>query len=231
MSPDPSQRQELLEAYQGLRLADVRDGLDAMMYHHVGSMHPTIRPLWPCRAFGIARTVRYLPYAGSIPYSDPEAYRDWARDYYKNVCPYPWMGRIEDGDFIVIDASGVNAGLMGSENTLGGISKGARGYVSNGGCRDTDEVIKQKVPFWAAMRSQTMVQGRLQLDATDVRVAVGGVTVCPGDIVIADGDGVLAVPRAVAMDVARLAREEHERDKKIRRKHYEALGLEPDETV
>ncbi len=231
MSLDPARRQELLEAYQDLRLADVRDGLDAMMYHHVGSMHPKIRPLWPCRAFGIARTVRYLPYAGRIPQTDPGKYRDWAGDYYKNICPYPWMGRIEDGDFIVIDASGVDAGLMGSENTLGGIRKGARGYVSNGGCRDTDEVIKQKVPFWSAMRSQTMVQGRLQFDAMDVPVAVGGVTVCPGDMVIADGDGVLVVPAAVAMDVAGLARDEHERDKQIRRHHYEALGIEPDGTV
>lgn len=231
MSLTPQQRSELLDAYEDLRVADVRDGLDAMMYHHVGSMSPEIRPLWRTRAFGIARTARYLPYRGPAPAVDPEKYRDWSRDYYKNICPYPWMGQIEDGDFIVIDASGVNAGLMGSDNTLGGIRKGARGYVSSGACRDTDEVIRQEVPFWAAMCSQTMVQARLEFDAVDIPVAVGGVTVCPGDMVVADGDGVIVVPRQVAMDVAKLARDEHERDKVNRRRHYEALGREPDETV
>jgi regulator of RNase E activity RraA len=76
-----------------------------------------------------------------------------------------------------------------------------------------------------------MVQARLQFDAMDVPVAVGGVTVCPGDMVVADGDGVIVVPQSVAIDVAKLARDEHERDKANRRRHYEALGMAPDETV
>jgi 4-hydroxy-4-methyl-2-oxoglutarate aldolase len=231
MSSSDDQRQELLAAYEDLRVADVRDGMDTMGMHHVGSMSPAIRPLWRTRAFGIAKTVRYLPYEGTVPPMSPEAYGKWVGEYYRDVCPYPWIGEIVEGDFAVIDQSGVNAGLMGSANTLSGVRNGVRGYVTNGGVRDTDEVILQKVPFWSAMCSQSMVQGRLRYDAHDVPVSVGGVTVHPGDLVAADGDGVIVVPRETALDVAAHARAEHDRDKVTRRKSYDALGMEPDETV
>jgi regulator of RNase E activity RraA len=141
------------------------------------------------------------------------------------------MKEIAEGDFVVIDQSGVNAGLMGSNNGLDGFGKGARGFVTNGGVRDTDELILQKVPFWSKMVSQSMVQGRLQFDAKDVTVRVGGVVVHPGDVVVADGDGVIVVPRKIAFDVAKHARHEYENDKKGRRALYEKLGMELDDTV
>jgi regulator of RNase E activity RraA len=231
MATTDKQRAEILAGYGDLRVADVRDGLDTMMMHHVGSMSPTIRPLWRTRAFGIARTVRYLPYQGTIPQMTPEEYWKWVGPYYRDVCPYPWIDAIQPGDFAVIDQSGVNAGLMGSANTLSGLQKGVRGYVTSGGVRDTDEIIGQKVPFWSAMCSQSMVQGRLQYDAHDVPVCVGGVTVRPGDVVVADGDGVIVVPWAIALDVAEHAHAEHNRDKVSRRKSYDALGIKPDGTV
>jgi regulator of RNase E activity RraA len=222
---------ELLALFSGLRLADVRDGLDALGWHYGCSMSPSIRPLFRTSAFGIARTVRYLPFQGTIPTMSPEEYLKWSGHYYGNVCPYPWCDRIEDGDFVVIDASGVDAGLMGSENTLACLKRGVRGFVTSGGVRDTDEVILQQVPFWSALVSKAMVQGRLQFDSMDVPVAVGGITVKPGDVIVADGDGVVCVPRAVAADVAKFAHEENERDRKARRAHYEQLGREADETV
>lgn len=224
-------REQLLAAFEDLRVADVRDGMDTLGMHSWGSMWPSIRPLWRTRAFGLARTCRYLPYDGPVPQLDPEKYWEWVGEYYRDVCPYPWMQELAEGDFVVIDASGVDAGLMGSDNTLGGVRKGARGYVSNGGVRDTDEIILQQVPFWSAMVSQSMVQGRLKFDAMNVPVSVGGVLVHPGDVVVADGDGVIVVPKGIAPDVAKYASAEHRRDKASRRKHYEALGMKPDETV
>ncbi len=231
MAEVPVTNTTLLEAFEDLRVADVRDAMDVLGYHHYCTMEAAIRPLWRTRAFGIARTARYLPYQGRVPELDPSGYAEWSSRFYQEVCTYPWTRQIEPGDFIVIDQSGVDAGLMGSENTLACVRRGARGFVSNGGIRDTDEVILQRVPFWAARTSQKMVQGRLRFDSTQQPVAVGGVTVCPGDVVVADGDGVIVVPRAVAPEAARHARAEHERDKQSRRRHYEALGREPDETV
>ena len=222
---------ELLEQFASLRVADVRDGLDACGYHYIGSMAPEIRPLFRTRACGIARTARYLPYQGRVPELQGDAYLAWSGWYYGNVCRYPWMDEIKPGGFVVIDQSSVNAGLMGSENTLTALKRGVRGFASNGGVRDTDEVILQQIPFWSRIVAQSMVQSRLQFDAANVPVCVGGQTVCPGDVVVADGDGVVVVPRAVASDVARFAAEEHARDMKSRRKHYDDLGRPPDGTV
>ena len=224
-------RSELLDLYADLRVADVRDGMDWMMRHNYGSMIPEIRPLWRTRAVGIAKTVRYLPYQGEVPKMSPKEYTKWSGWYYREVCPYPWMADIEPGDFCVIDQSGVDAGLMGSNNAMDGIIKGATGFVTNGGVRDTDEVILEKIPFWSRMVSQGMVQGRLQFDAYDIPVEVGGVLVHPGDVVVADGDGVIVVPQDIAEDVATYAHQELGNDKVSRRQKYEELGLELDETV
>ena len=226
-----SEREQLLELFKDLRVADVRDGMDWNMMHHYGSMSPSIRPLWRTHAVGIARTARYLPYDEAIPTMTPEEYTKWSGWYYQNVCTYPWMKAIEPGDFCVIDQSGVDVGLMGSNNSLAGVRDGATGYVTNGGMRDTDELILQKVPFWSAMISQGMVQGRLRFDAMDIPVSVGGVQVHPGDVVVADGDGVIVVPRKMAVDVAQYAHQELANDKVGRRKIYEEMGMELDETV
>lgn len=231
MTISQAENQELLDLYKDLRVADVRDGMDWMMMHPIGSMWPEIRPLYRTKAYGIARTARYMPYQGSIPKMTPEEYSEWSGWYYGNVCTYPWVKEIQPGDFVVIDQSGVNAGLMGSNNGLECKRNGAHGLVSNGGVRDTDELILQQVPFWSRMVSQGMVQGRLQFDARDISVNVGGVLVQPGDMVVADGDGVIVVPRASARDVAHYAHRELSSDKAARRSLYETLGMELDDTV
>ncbi len=231
MKMSQDERRALLDLFKDLRVADVRDGMDWNLLHSSGSMWPEIRPLFRTRAYGIARTARYLPYQGGIPAKNPEEYTEWSGWYYNHVCTYPWVKEIEPGDFIVIDQSGVNAGLIGSNNGLECKKNGAHGLVTNGGIRDTDELILQQVPCWSKMISQGMVQNRLQFDAKDTPVNVGGVQVSPGDIVVADGDGVIVVPRAKAAEVARYAKRELDNDKIGRRKLYESLVMELDDTV
>ncbi|MCL2363513.1 MAG: RraA family protein [Defluviitaleaceae bacterium] len=222
----------LLDLYKDFRVADVRDGMDWIGYHNFGSMSPEVRPLFRTRAVGVARTARYLPFVGPYPEKRGDEYTEWQGWYYWKVCTYPWMDEIEDGDFMAIDVSGVNVGLMGSENTLRAVQRGVRGFVTNGsGIRDTDEVILQKVPVWSSFVAQSMVQCKIQFDQKDVPVAIGGVSVFPGDVIVADGDGVICVPRAVAHDVAKYAGMILSDDKKTRRKLYEALGRTPDDTV
>lgn len=228
---DLSDDARLRNLFVGRRVADVRDGLDVLGFHHYGSMFQSIRSLWNCAAIGIARTARYLPFQGPHPDARSEAYGKWSGNYYGTICRYPWVDALREGDFAVIDASGVDAGLMGSDNTLACVRKGCVGFVSDGALRDSGEVIRQEVPFWTGRVSQKMVQGRLRFDAMDVPIAVGGVCVEAGDVVIADADGVIVVPRGVAEEVAEWARKEHESDKQRRRAHYEALGRDADETV
>lgn len=231
MVTNQSERQLLLDLFRHLRVADVRDGMDWCMMHYSGSMSMDIRPLYRTRAYGIALTARYLPYQGSIPAMTPDEYTEWSGWYYNTVCTYPWMKEIEPGDFIVIDQSGVNAGLMGSNNGLECKRSGANGLVTSGGVRDTDELILQQVPFWSKFCSQGMVQGRVQYDAHNIPVHVGGVLVHPGDVVVADGDGVIVVPRERAVEVAKYANREYVNDKAARRKLYESMQMELDDTV
>lgn len=226
------EKKELLALFEPLRVADVRDGMDWMGYHHYGTMDRDIRPLYRTKVVGIARTCRYLPYTGPAPKVTGDEYTEWSNWFYGNICTYPWMNEIEEGDFIAIDISGIDVGLMGSENGLGAKMAGARGFVTNGGgIRDTDEVILQKIPVWSYFVSQKMDQARAQFDAKDIPIAIGGVTIHPGDVIVADGDGVIVVPQAIARDVAKYAHKELFNDKKARREKYEALGWELDETV
>jgi regulator of RNase E activity RraA len=229
MSTD--EREELLALFNDLRVADVRDGMDWNMLHAYGSLPVDIRPLWRTRAVGIAKTARYLPYSGTIPRMTPDEYTEWQGWYYGNVCTYPWVAEIEPGDFVIIDQSEVNVGLCGSNNTLDCLKRGVRGFVSNGGVRDTDEIILQKVPFWSKFCSQGMVQGRVQYDAHNVPIQIGGVLVNPGDVVVADGDGVIVVPRGIARSVAKYAHREMDNDKIARRQKYIDLGIPLDDTV
>jgi 4-hydroxy-4-methyl-2-oxoglutarate aldolase len=227
-----SEREALLTLFQDLRVCDVRDGMDALGYFHYGSLEPPIRPLWRTRAYGLAQTVRYLPYIGPEPRLSAEEYRrEWTPMYYQKICPYPWCKEIKKGNFIVIDQSGLNVGLIGSANSLACFNDGAVGFLTNGGVRDTDEIILQKIPFWSKYIGQTMVQVRLQFDASNVPVAIEGVQIRPDDMVVADGDGVIVVPQEIADKVAAWAHEEHDQDKQSRREHYRAAGLEPDKTV
>jgi len=226
-----TEREELLELYKDLRVADVRDGMDWNMMHHYGSMSPDMRPIFRARVVGIARTARYVPYQGPVPRMSPEEYTEWSEWYYKEVCTYPWDEDIEQGDFMVIDQSNVDCGLMGSNNSLAFYMLGVRAYVIEGGVRDTDELILQRIPVWSRFISQKMVQGRLQFDAKDIPVCVGGVVVSPGDVVVADGDGVIVVPRNIAFKVATYAHQELKTDKLGRRILYEQLGWELDDSV
>ena len=233
--PDAQRKAEnkrFLEMYADLRVADVRDGMDWFGYHHYGSIDPAVRPLYRTHVVGIARTARYLPYVGPAPLERGDEYTRWQGMYYNRIATYPWMNDIEDGDFIALDMSGVNVGLLGSENTLRGLLAGARGYVINGsGIRDTDETINQKIPVWSHFISQAMDQARIQFDSKDVPVAIGGVTIFPGDIIVADGDGVIVVPRIVAEQVGIQAKKMISEDKATRRALYEKLGWELDNTV
>lgn len=232
----PEKRKEenkvLLKLFGELRVADVRDGLDWIGFFGFGTIDSKVRPLWRTRAVGIARTARYLPYEGPYPLERGDEYTKWQARYYSTVCTYPWLDEIEEGDFMAIDLSGVDAGLMGSENTLRCLLKGVHGFVFNGGgIRDTDEVIQQKIPCWNYFPSQSMVQARIRFDAKDIPIAIGGVAIYPGDIIVADNDGVIVVPRKVAEEVYKYASRGLVADKATRKSLYEKLGWELDETV
>lgn len=221
----------ILEAFKGLRVADVRDGLDWNGMMHYGTVSQNILPLFRTIKIGIARTVKYLPFQGPMPFLTGDKYTEWSRDFYKNTRTFNFFESIEEGDFLCLDQCSMDVGLVGSNSGLEAIRLGAVGWLSNGGVRDTDEMILEKVPFWGTGMSQPMVQGRLIYESEQVPISIGGVVIYPGDVIVADGDGAVVVPRKMAFDVAKYARQELDGDKAGRKKLYEALNMELDSTV
>jgi regulator of RNase E activity RraA len=236
-------RQEILELYKDLRLTDVLDGMDLIGLQDIGLMYKDIRPLWrdvedfSHRIVGFAITVRHVPTdvrVGQNSFADLEGFKKFKSQQYKRA-PDAWLSAAKPSDVVVIDAGGIDeCGFIGSNNSLGWAEKGVIGVVTNGGARDTDEIVKvKKISVYCKNGYSTrgVRPGRLIAESYNFPISCGGVLVYPGDVIVADGDGVLVVPREHALQVGKLAREIHIGDEKSRAKRFERLGIEPDETV
>ena len=231
----------LLELYKELRVADVSDGMDMVGLRDVGLMGNNIQALWKdiddfSHQFrGVAVTVRYIPANKVVPNPMPaEEFRKWEGKWYSEISSEPFVEFLKKGSVVVIDASGDgDTGSVGSYNSLAWYAKGAVGIVSTGSIRDSDEIIKQKIPVYMdpLQRGRGIRPGRNEVESVNRPVEIGGVTIHPGDVIVADGDGVIVVPRAYAEEVAKYAHIILEGDKNGRRSLYEQLGRKMDHTV
>lgn len=237
-SPEDDAR--ILKAFEGLRVADVTDGMDFVGLHNVGLMDPEIHSLWKDpkdykhRFIGIAVTVRYVPTqrpvaGGGRTYED---FRAWEGRWYNELSPEPFVPLIRKGTAIIIDeAPDADVGSIGSNNIMAWKVAGAVGVVTDATARDTDEVITQSVPLYLRKVGRGIRPGRNEVESVNRPVVVGGVLVNPGDVIVADGDGVVVVPRDVALRVAEFAHRIIEADKAGRRELYKKLGLPEDSSV
>ena len=233
--------EQILKLYDGLRVADVSDGLDMVGLRDAGLLHQRIEPLWKDTddmshiIQGIAVTARYIPTMKVIknPMAKTE-FQQWEGNWYGNYSTEAYVEFIKPGSIVVLDVQGDgDTGSVGSNNGLFWVSKGARGIISNGGIRDTDEIIKQRIPVYLDFmsRGRGIRPGRNELESVNQPVTIGGVVIRPGDVIVADGDGVVCVPREFARPVAEFAHEILSGDKKARRALYEKLGMPLDKTV
>jgi regulator of RNase E activity RraA len=229
----------LLDLFVGLRVADVTDGMDAVGLPNTGLMDPEIRPLWRDtvsyrhRFSGIAVTARYVPTqqpaAGQRPVED---YDRWAGAWYRDRSSEPFTALLRPGSALVIeDAAAADVGSIGSNNIMSWKLKGCVGVVTSATARDTDEIATEQIPLYFRRPGRGIRPGRNEIESINRPIVCGGVLVMPGDVIVADGDGVIVVPRAVAERVARYARGIMDGDKQGRRALYEKLGLPADASV
>lgn len=135
-----------------------------------------------------------------------------------NLMVHAAIEQAREGDVIVVAPVGEAAyGVIGELMATQMQTRGVRGYVTGGGVRDTAELREMGFAVWAAHIS---VEGTVKDTAGSVNVPVvlGGALVRPGDVVVADDDGVVIVPRerareAVEASRARLAREAAARER------------------
>ena len=229
--PDPF---ELRKLYKYLRVVDVCDAMDGLGYFNIGLMWPEIRPLWlGMRFWGPALTMR------CVPSNRPMWKLDTTEDivnahgiWFKEVGHKGLQELIKPGHVVVTDTGGAGeVGFWGSNNSLGVLSAGAVGIVTDGYCRDTAEVTLQKTPVCCRSRGRTIIPGRIMVADVETPVGCGGAQVRPGDMVGCDDDGIVVVPLEIAEEVALHARAVLLADMRGRRSLYEKLGMEMDETV
>jgi len=137
------------------------------------------------RLCGPAFTVRYVT-AGSPPGT--------VGDYLDDVVP---------GDVVVLDNGGrTDCTVWGDILTAMAVDRGVGGTVIDGVCRDVQRAIGNGYPLYS--RGRFMRTGKDRVEVSDVGrpVTIGGVQVRPGDLLIGDADGVVAVPHEAADEVA-----------------------------
>jgi 4-hydroxy-4-methyl-2-oxoglutarate aldolase len=165
---------------------------DAMGRH--GALSSQIRPLYDgIRMVGSALTVLCFP-------GD-------------NIMTHKALQMVEPGDVLVIDDGDYDTGCFGHRSALAARSRGGTGVVVSGSVRDAAMLRADRFPTFARGVSPRAPQ-KNTAGSINVPIHVGGIVICPGDIVVGDDDGIVAVPLAMAAEVLQKAkvREQRERD-------------------
>jgi regulator of RNase E activity RraA len=112
-----------------------------------------------------------------------------------------WTGLLSKappGRVVVCQPQNHEVALMGELSAETLKTRGVLGYVVDGGCRDTDFILKIGFPVFCGFCTPSDIVGRWIPDRFGEPITIGGVTICDGDYLLGDRDGVVVVPRAVA---------------------------------
>ncbi|WP_306131153.1 RraA family protein [Roseivivax marinus] len=161
---------ETIAKFAELPVANVSDSMS-----RVFAAGPTLRPMHAKGSMaGAAITVRSRP-------GD-------------NLMLHKAIDMAEPGDVIVVDAGGdLTNALMGELMLAYAVKRGVAGFVLNGAIRDVDAFVETNLPTFAAgvTHRGPYKDGPGEINVT---ISLDGMTIAPGDLVIGDADGVLAVP-------------------------------------
>jgi regulator of RNase E activity RraA len=95
-------------------------------------------------------------------------------------------------------------------------NKGVLGYVVDGGCRDTEFILKIGFPVFFGFYTPSDIVGRWIPDRFGEPITIGAVTICDGDYLLGDRDGVVVIPRAVAEEAVTRTEQVVQTENKVR---------------
>ena len=104
-----------------------------------------------------------------------------------------------------IEEGGAPYSTWGGMASLAAKVKGIAGIVVDGGVRDFEEIKDLNFPVFSRHLTPTTGRTRLKVDQLNVPVNVGGVRVCPGDIIVGDGTGILSIPSSGLREITKIA--------------------------
>lgn len=219
---DDLQREEAWGSREAAGLPPVRTGLDPDLADRLrrapvaglsqqlrkrGLNNTTIdgvTPMHPERKLvGVARTLRFVPNREDLFASHGGGYNAQKRTF----------DAVQEGEVIVIEARGeAGSGTLGDVLAIRAHAQHAAGIITDGGVRDYDAVAAVGIPVYSHGAHPAVLGRRHVPWDSDVTIACGGTTVQPGDIVVADRDGVIVIPPALAEEVvdAALAQEDED---------------------
>jgi 4-hydroxy-4-methyl-2-oxoglutarate aldolase len=134
---------------------------------------------------------------------------------------------LKKGDILVVACSSENAdGGFGELLATSLKALGAKGVILDIGCRDAAEISEMKFPAWSrAISARGTVKA--SVGSVNVPVVCAGVNVKPGDVIVADDDGVVVVDRKQASEIARLGAEREKKEAASRARLQKGeLGLD-----
>ncbi len=127
------------------------------------------------------------------------------------------LANIAENSIVVVAAQGTRVtGQWGEISALAARNNGCLGTVVDGGTRDVEQLLKHKLPVFARFCAPTESTGRWSVKRWNVPVRIDDVTVNPGDYILGDYDGVVAIPRNLAGEVLLQAQEKMIKEQDMR---------------
>jgi regulator of RNase E activity RraA len=188
---DPSSDTALLDRYRHVEVASVSDAIEKIAGQRTYLSH-RMHPIFSARFAGFALTVKLKKEENN----DPHALDGMLTAIDEGAPNSVYVMVVEDG----ADIAGMG-GLMGTAMQARNFS----GAVIDGGVRDTAYLTKIGFPVFALGNVPSTSVGHYRFAGANIPVVCDGVSVNSGDIVVADPDGVVVVPRARAADVIAVA--------------------------
>lgn len=191
---EPLAGHALIEEFRRVEVASVSDALEQLTGKRMYMSH-RMQPIFTTKFAGFARTVQLKKDEGN---TDPKALSGMLAAIDQGSPDSVYVMAVEDG----ADIAGMG-GLMGTAMS----ARGYTGAVIDGGVRDVAYLRKIGFPVFATGIVPSTSVHHYRFAGSQVAVLCDGVTVNPGDIVVADSDGVAVVPQASAREVLALARQ------------------------